>query len=185
MVSGRATVNLARLAPVIPVTKWMRALPFATRLTLHGGPVARAAAAVWGVAFSETACRALSQGPRATLWLGPEEYLLLDMSDESASTAALEHAMGDIPHALVDMSHRQIALEISGPFAERILNGACPLDLDLSAFPIGMCTRTVLAKAEIVLWRTRSDAFHLEVWRSFSSYVTGLLAEIAREYYPT
>ncbi len=187
MVSG-ATLNIARRAPVVPVTKWMRALPFATRLTLHGGPVPRAAAAtVWGVPFSETACRALSQGPRATLWLGPEEYLLLDMSDESApaAAAALEHAMGDIAHALVDMSHRQIALEISGPFAERILNGACPLDLELSAFPIGMCTRTVLAKAEIVLWRTRSDAFHLEVWRSFSDYVTCLLAEIAREYYPT
>jgi len=46
-----------------------------------------------------------------------------------------------------------------------------------------MCTRTVLAKADIVLWRTRDDAFHLEVWRSFSGYVTGLLGEIAREFY--
>ena len=65
-----------------------------------------------------------------------------------------------------------------------ILSGACPLDLDLSEFPIGMCTRTVLAKADIVLWRTREDAFHLEVWRSFAGYVTGLLREIAVEFYP-
>ncbi len=35
------------------------------------------------------------------------------------------------PHALVDISHRQFALEISGPHAGAILNGACPLDLDL------------------------------------------------------
>jgi len=47
-----------------------------------------------------------------------------------------------------------------------------------------MCTRTVLAKADIVLWRTRGDAFQLEVWRSFSGYATGLLREIAREFYP-
>jgi sarcosine oxidase subunit gamma len=46
-----------------------------------------------------------------------------------------------------------------------------------------MCTRTVLAKADIVLWRTREAAFHLEVWRSFGGYVTGLLREIATEFY--
>ena len=63
------------------------------------------------------------------------------------------------------------------------MNGACPLDLDLREFPIGMCTRTVFAKADIVLWRTRAEAFHVEVWRSFAGYVTGLLGEIAREFY--
>jgi sarcosine oxidase subunit gamma len=87
-----------------------------------------------------------------------------------------------MPCALVDISHRQFALEVSGPHAAIILNGACPLDLDLGEFPIGMCTRTALAKADIVLWRTRSDAFHLEVWRSFAGYVAGLLGEIAREF---
>ena len=65
-----------------------------------------------------------------------------------------------------------------------MLNAGCPLDLDLAEFPVGMCTRTVFAKADIVLWRTRADAFHLEVWRSFAGYVAGLLAEIATEFYP-
>jgi sarcosine oxidase subunit gamma len=45
-----------------------------------------------------------------------------------------------------------------------------------------MCTRTVFAKAEVVLWRTGADAFHVEVWRSFAPYVLGLLEEAAREY---
>jgi sarcosine oxidase subunit gamma len=73
---------------------------------------------------------------------------------------------------------------VSGAHAASILSGACPLDLDRGEFPVGMCTRTVLAKADIVLWRTREDAFHLEVWRSFAGYVTGLLREIAVEFYP-
>jgi sarcosine oxidase subunit gamma len=47
-----------------------------------------------------------------------------------------------------------------------------------------MCTRTVLAKADITLWRTQADAFHLEVWRSFAGYAGGLLHEIAREFHP-
>jgi len=43
----------------------------------------------------------------------------------------------------------------------------------------------VLAKADIVLWRAHDDVFHLEVWRSFNGYVTGLLREIASEFYAT
>ena len=101
-----------------------------------------------------------------------------------AIDTALKRALSEVPCALVDISHRQFALEVSGPHAAAILSGGCPLDLDLGEFPIGMCTRTVFAKADIVLWRTRGDAFHLEVWRSFSGYVTGLLCEIAREFDP-
>jgi sarcosine oxidase, subunit gamma len=184
-----------RSLPPAPQTEWIRALPPAMRFILHGDVGVRSAAAsVWGVALAEQSCRAMMQGARAALWLGPDEYLLLDgingsqiAGDESqaAAAGALELALRDMPHALVDISHRQFALEVSGPHAATILNGACPLDLDLSEFPIGMCTRTVLAKADIVLWRTREDAFHVEVWRSFAGYVAGLLREIAMEFYGT
>jgi sarcosine oxidase subunit gamma len=184
-------VEMARRnPPVIAGTDWLRVLPSASRWVLHGDARARALAApAWGVGFSETACRAVLLGTRATLWLGPNEYLLLDLTpgentdaSQSDLAGALERALGDAPHTLVDISHRQFALEVSGPHACDILSGACPLDLDLSEFPVGMCTRTVFAKADIVLWRTETDAFHMEVWRSFAGYVTGLLAEIAKEF---
>jgi sarcosine oxidase subunit gamma len=94
--------------------------------------------------------------------------------------AILGDALAGLPHALVDVSHRQTALEVAGPDAEAMLAMACPLDLHPSAFPVGMCTRTVFAKCEIVLWRTGPDLFHIEVWRSFGAYVVGLL-DLARE----
>ncbi len=181
-----------RRPPAIATTDWLKLLAPAGRWVLHGGPGARALAApVWGVAFSEEACRAVVSGSRATLWLGPDEYLLLELgpgdgaNGESPAAVAqnLERALAAEPHALVDVGHRQFALEISGPHAPTILSGACPLDLDLRAFPVGMCTRTVLAKADIVLWRTGQSAFHLEAWRSFAAYVSGLLGEIAREFH--
>jgi len=175
-----------RSLPPVPSTAWMKAMPPTMRFILNGDARVRAAAApVWGAAFSEEPCRAVLQAARATLWLGPDEYLLLgaDAASEDAAAEALERSLSDIPHALVNISHRQFALEVSGPHAATLLSGACPLDLDLGEFPVGMCTRTVLAKADIVLWRTRDDAFHLEVWRSFSGYATGLLREIAREFY--
>jgi sarcosine oxidase, subunit gamma len=192
-----------RRVPAVPSLAWLTGLPPAARFAFHGGAAARAAVhSVWGVAFSEEACRANAHSTRATLWLGPDEYLLLDFgggqpsgseprTDElsagaSASTLfdALDSAMADVPHALVDISHRQFAFEMTGSHAATILCGACPLDLDLAQFPVGMCTRTVLAKADITLWRTRADAFHLEVWRSFAGYVAGVLTEIAAEFYP-
>ena len=179
-----------RSSPRVPSAVWMKVLPPAVRLILHGDATARRSAApVWGADFAEQACRAVSHGSRSTLWLGPDEYLLLgsaaaDLESQAATIDALETALTDLPHALVDISHRQFALEISGAHAATILNGACPLDLDVSEFPIGMCTRSVLAKADIVLWRIRDDAFHVEVWRSFSGYVTGILRELAVEFYP-
>jgi sarcosine oxidase, subunit gamma len=187
-----------RRVPAVPALEWLTSVPPATRLAFHGGAAAQAAAhPVWGVAFSEEACRAHAHTTRATLWLGPDEYLLLDFAGGEPRTGetsagasamtlfdALERAMADVPHALVDISHRQFAFELGGPHSATILSGACPLDLDLAQFPVGMCTRTVLAKADITLWRTRADAFHLEVWRSFAGYVTGVLTEIAAEFYP-
>ena len=183
----------ARREPEVPSAAWLTRLPPATRFAFHGGAEARAAAhSVWGVAFSEEACRANALAPRATLWMGPDEYLLLDFSRSGPPGDpqlggpvfdALEGAMAAVPHALVDISHRQFACEVFGPHATTILSGACPLDLDLAEFPVGMCTRTVLAKADVALWRTRTDAFHLEVWRSFAGYVTGVLTEIAAEFY--
>jgi sarcosine oxidase subunit gamma len=176
-----------RRPPPVNAAEWLKTLPPAARWVLHGDAQARARAApAWGVGFSETACRAVRRAERATLWLGPDEYLLLDLAaqDASATAAAIEDALRDAPHALVDVSHRQLALEVSGPHAEVILRGACPLDLHISQFPVGMCTRTVLAKADITLWRTQADAFHLEVWRSFAGYAGGLLHEIAREFHP-
>ncbi|MGO9950054.1 MAG: sarcosine oxidase subunit gamma, partial [Steroidobacteraceae bacterium] len=95
---------------------------------------------------------------------------------------AIAQALGGLPHSLVDISHRQIALALSGPHAADILSGACPLDLGIAQFPVGACTRTVFAKADVVLWRTAFDTFQLEVARSFGSYVSDLLREIALDF---
>jgi sarcosine oxidase subunit gamma len=181
-----------RVTTEVAGSDWLRALPPATRFILHGDAEARRrAATVWGIAGSEDPLRAEVAADRASLWLGPDEYLLIDSgaaagSDAHAADLALrlEAAMGTVPHALVDVSHRQTAIEVHGLHAAAILNGACPLDLDISRCPVGYCTRTVFAKADIVLWRTGEQSFHVEVWRSFSDYVTGLLAVIAQDYYP-
>jgi sarcosine oxidase, subunit gamma len=133
-----------------------------------------------GLAISQVPCRAAEHGARAALWLGPDEQLLLGAEGNDIA-AALGPALRELPHSLVEVSHRQTALQVGGPRAAVLLSAGCPLDLDPGAFPVGMCTRTVLAKAEIVLWRTAEDIFHIEVWRSFAAYVSRFLAEAARD----
>ena len=61
------------------------------------------------------------------------------------------------------------------------LNAGVPLDLDLAAFPVGVVARTLLLKAEIVLWRRKAERFHVETGRSFAPYVTAVLEASARD----
>ena len=166
----------------VTVCSFVRQLAPAARYILRGGPQTMVAAGgALGLEISTAACRAATcVRSIASLWLGPDEQLLL--APEGLDLAAeLAPTLRDLPHSLVDVSHRQIALEVSGPHATALLNTGCPLELDPSAFPVGMCTRTVFSKAEIILWRPSEEVFHLEVWRSFAAYVSGFLAEAARE----
>jgi sarcosine oxidase subunit gamma len=174
---------LQRTPPRITAQRWLEPLPAATRLSLRGGPEARAAAGrAFGVALPETACRAAARAGRAALWLGPDEQLLIaPEADADAVAADLGAALAGLPHSLVDVSHRQVAFAVRGPHAAWLLASGCPLDLDAAEFPVGMCTRTVFHKAEVLLWRTAADSFRVEVWRSFADYVVALLAETALE----
>lgn len=165
----------------------MQILPPATRFILQGGTAARrAAGAAFGLALPETPCRASTANHRAALWLGPDEHLLLapaaDLAavDPTILAAELEAALTGTAHSLVDVSQRQVAMRVSGPGAVALLNTGCPLDLDPARFPVGMCTRTLMGKAEIVLWRTDAVEFHLEVARSYQDYVLECLREAGR-----
>ncbi len=153
------------------------ALPPATRLSLRTADAAAAGAAL-GFTLGTPICRAEAAGPRAALKLGPDEWLLLAPDGEAAALMGVA-----VAGSLVDVSHRSTAIEISGPFAVEALAAFVALDLDAAAFPVGMCSRTVFGKAEIVLWRTAAEVFRIEVWRSFAPYVWECLDESCREYW--
>ncbi len=175
-------LSAARRPPLVSASTALHALPPATRYVLRGGADVRAAAgSALGLAIPAAACRATVGADRAALWLGPDEWLLIaPEASPPGFGAALAEALERLAHSLVDVSHRQSALVVSGPQAATLLAAGCPLDLDASAFPVGMCTRTMLAKAEVVLWRTEPQVFRVEVWRSFVAYVAQFLGEAAR-----
>ena len=137
----------------------------------------------FGVALPGAACRAAVSKDRAALWLGPDEWLLL-AAEADADTIAnqLLAALAGTHHALVDVSHRSVGILLKGPQAAALINHGCPLDLSHSSFPVGMCTRTLFEKAEIILWRTEEHTYHVEIERSFAAYVWTMLIEARREF---
>jgi sarcosine oxidase subunit gamma len=157
----------------------MSTLPPATRLSFRGRPAAVAAAGTaFDVPLPQQPCRAATRGDRAALWLGPDEWLLIAPEGHGQGiAAAMGQALAGLPCALVDVSHSAVAFDIGGARAATVLSAGCPLDLDLAAFPVGMCTRTILAKAGIMLWRIGPERFRLECSRSFAAYVSRLLEQ--------
>jgi sarcosine oxidase subunit gamma len=156
--------------------------PAAARFVFRGGEAARAAcSAAFGAELPAKLGLAGEGESRAALWLGPDEWLLIaEDADSNLLCGELEAAVGAAPHSLVDVSHRQIGLSVLGPVAARALTAGCPLDLHLSAFPVGMSARTIFDKAEIVLWRRGATTFHVEAWRSFAPYLVAALTEASR-----
>lgn len=174
---GSAPIAIADRVTIAPC-------PTATRLVFRGDAAAAArAGAAFRAQLPTEACRAVAQGPRAALWLGPDEWLLLAPAGEAASIgASIASALAGAPHSLVEVSDAHAALIVEGPRAAALLAAGCALDLDLRAFPVGMCTRTLLAKATVVLWRQAPGRFRIELRRSFAAYGWSFLAEAAREH---
>jgi sarcosine oxidase, subunit gamma len=126
--------------------------------------------------------RCVVSGSRCCARLGPDEWLLLDPEAENGILAqALETQLAGRCFSLVDISHRNASVTVSGTHAREVLNGGCPLDLGDDAFPPASATRTLLGKAEIVLLRPDLErSYRVECGRSFAPYVNAFLREIAR-----
>jgi sarcosine oxidase subunit gamma len=178
--------SLGRLASVarnIPSAA-LAVLPDAAKLLFRGRPSSiDAAGRAFGVELPQEACRFTEKGARTAFWIGPDEWLLQAVGDDSAALfASLDGALVGHSCSIVDVSHRSDAFALSGLEAAYTLNHGCPLDLSLATFPVGMCTRTLFGKATIMLSRPAPESFHIDVWRSFAPYVWQLLDEARSEF---
>jgi sarcosine oxidase subunit gamma len=137
----------------------------------------------FGIVLPHEACRATVMEDGAALWLGPDEWLLFAAEGDADATAGqLATALGGTHHSLVDVSHRSCGFTVHGELAATVINHGCPLDLSHASFAVGMCTRTLFEKAEIILWRVDEHTYHVEIERSFAPYVWNMLVEAREEF---
>lgn len=117
--------------------------------------------------------RIATGGGWRALMLGPDEWLL---DGPEGATPTLP---ADLPHALVDISDRELTCRIEGPRAMELLS--IGIARDLRRIAPGTGCRTLFDTAQAVLVRESEDSFTLSVWRSFAPHVTELLAIGQRE----
>lgn len=110
---------------------------------------------------------AREQAGELAIMLGPDEWLLVGaVSGDGAGQ----------PVSITEVSERQVGLDVTGPRAAELLMSGCPLDLERMG--VGRGTRTIYETVEIVVIRRASDAFRLEVWRSFAPWLWVALARV-------
>jgi len=101
------------------------------------------------------------------LWLGPDEWLVLGGREQDFADAC----------AAVDVSASRVCLELAGPDAADVLARGCALDLHPSVFPPGRCAQTLLARAQVILYRTDEHIFRLLVLPSYADYLRAWLRD--------
>lgn len=123
----------------------------------------------------------VSEALHRLFWLGPDEWLLIAGRAQIQDLAQrLEAATQGLHAAINDVSGGQVLLRLCGPQAANVLAAGCTLDLHPSAFPVGRCAQTGLARAAVLLYPLDSpDSFELVVRRSFADYLLNWLHGVA------
>ncbi len=134
--------------------------PFAT---LHLVPVSSGGLAIPGLETLPSLLRATGITGGSLLCIAPGEALLV-----RETGADFPENGGLAENLFIEISHSMTGFHLSGTRAEALLALGCPLDMQLPAFPVGMVTRTVFAKFDLILWRTGPVDFRLLVARSVS-----------------
>ena len=118
------------------------------------------------------------------LWLGPDEWLVVRPEGGDAAVApavetALRDATGSSFLTVVDVSANRVGLELRGDAVPDLLAFGCSLDLDDRAFPSGACAQTMVARANVVVWRLDATTWRLLVRPSFAAYLRAWLEDAA------
>lgn len=122
----------------------------------------------------------ISENDKMALCIGPDEWHLIapenDVENIENSFAKLyEKSI----HSLVDISHREVSIVISGHEAAYLLQAIIAFDID--KMPIQSCRRTIMDKSQIILLRQDVDLFRIEIWNSYVSHIWHLLEIIGKE----
>ncbi|TCO70067.1 sarcosine oxidase subunit gamma [Rhodovulum euryhalinum] len=162
------------LPPLAEAGVTLTELPPAARFSLRLRPANRKAAAKGlGVALPERVGGIAEGKGRRALCLGPDEWQI------DAAPGDTPDLPADLPHALVEITDREITFRIEGPRAMELLS--IGIARDLRRLVPGTGCRTAFDGISAVLVREGEVAFTLAVWRSFAPHVRGVLEVGLRE----
>lgn len=118
------------------------------------------------------------------LWLGPDEFLVVDASRRQVpgEADAAAAALGERPGQVLDHSANRTTLELSGPSARAVLEKGCPFDLRDAALPVDSAVVTTLALVPVLLHRVSAEAYRVYPRSSFARFVAAWLVDAMTEF---
>ncbi len=169
----------------------LEAIPFLAQVDLRADPADRALIERLGAAlfielpWQPNTVEAAPGGVRRALWLGPDEWLVVDADGTAdAIVAAVSGALEGARGAVVDVSANRAMLRLAGPAAREVLETGCSIDLHPHAFAPGRCVQTIIARTSAILLEVEParDAaggpdYRLLVRPSFAAYLASWLLD--------
>lgn len=112
--------------------------------------------------------------------LGPDEWTLVMDQDRLAGVQdALAALYATLPHAMTEITGREVTFAIDGPQAAELMTIGCPRDI--RTIKPGQARRTLFDGVTVVIWRDAADSFRMDVWNSFAPFVAHTLETGCKE----
>ncbi|MEX2650081.1 MAG: sarcosine oxidase subunit gamma family protein [Alphaproteobacteria bacterium] len=120
---------------------------------------------------------------RYALWLGPDEWLVVDAPGTEAKLVAdLRKALDGLHAGVTDVTDGRTVIRLNGPNVRDVLAKGCALDLHPRAFGPARCAQTRLAKATVILHQLDAQTFDVYIERSFADYLWRWIEDAGQEY---
>lgn len=128
--------------------------PFVRHLVLRLDPASTAVVEVerrLGLTLPPANRASGAGGPRTVVWLGPDEWLIMDSGAQDDLAAELAAIVRPTDGAVVDVSAQRTTLRLRGPHARSVLAKGCSVDLHPRIVVPGLAVQTMIAHAAVVL----------------------------------
>ena len=107
-------------------------------------------------------CRAVGSSKKKAIWFGNFTLFI----GEEPNIALNEVA------AVVDQSDAWCSLQLTGTYAEEVMQRLCPIDVRLRSFKRGYVAKTMLGLMQVTLHRSGKGQFDIYGYRSMSRTLT-------------
>ena len=157
--------------------------PFATTLEIRvkpGSSTAKKIEKVLNIKFPKNVGETFRSKSFTVLTLGPDWWMVVGANKNHEKK--IRAKIGDGFALIVDSSAQRTFVEVSGKFAQRVLEHGWENNLDPKVFKSGMCAQGVLSRSPVIIYHGPVGVYHLYVRASFAQHLWNFLSDAATEY---
>jgi sarcosine oxidase, subunit gamma len=166
----------------------LREIPFLAQISLRGDASApafrKAVRDVVGFDVPIEPNTSAASGLASALWLGPDEWLLVDApGTEEDLVLRLQQRLQGIHSSAVNVSDVRTVIDLSGTHSRELLAKGCSLDFRQRSFLPGSCAQTIVAHASVLLQLTdAAPLWRLYIRNSLANYLAFWFLDAMAEF---